>query len=223
MEPVDSFNSPKVGDARTPSKLEAHILEVEKYIASNTLLRKELINAKEIFQEKTGKFKESNQTYESRINAFLYWFIFDWPCSYVIDRKAPYNIYLDNNPLVKKPDAIVSSQIHTLFEFVKITKKETVLVDLFTGKKVLVPDTETLFGFEKGCYFEARVLKFGGKHYFAPFFLMHPQQAYRAIRKQIKLIRKQQDKWDPFLLHLGHLHYKWVNYSNFEVTNIYKF
>ena len=205
--------------------LYQHILNAEKFVAGNSLLTKELMKAKVYYQEKTGKFRETNENYENSINAFHYWFLFDWGCTFKTDKKvSPYQIYLDNNPLVRQDSKqCVHSQIHSLFEFIKVTKTETVIFDLFSKKKLKIPDTETLFSFEKGCYFETRLINFQGKLFFSPFLTMHPAVVYRQLRKQIKLIRKQPDKWPDFLLYLSHLHYKWVNYPKFNVSNIYVF
>ncbi|KAK3584257.1 hypothetical protein CHS0354_035338 [Potamilus streckersoni] len=73
---------------------------------------------------------------------------------------------------------------HSLFEFIKVTDKETVIYDLFKRKKLHIPDVHMLFGFEKGCYFETRVFSIEGKPVFAPFFTTHPFKANKAIWKQ---------------------------------------
>lgn len=188
----------------------------------------ELLLAKEEYFRRTGLIRETDADFSNRMNAFLLWFVFDWKLTTI--RCSPLSVYLEELEKKQKMDEYQflkeqkEKHVHSLFQFVRITRKDLCYIkDLYSGKKYFIQDTRSMLGVDKGTYFETRIFFQGDEPYFANYFLFHPLNVRRGIRKVVKLIKKREEPIEPFLLDLHLSHTKWSKYSGIDIKSIYHF
>jgi len=203
------------------------INKVESFILSDPVLSKEIVAAKGKYEEDAGRIKDSFPDYENRITSFLYWFIFEWT-SRTLQNQNPIGIFfnLQRKKLQESEREIFKQLInhrHSLFEFIKIGKKESVIYDLFAKKKIRLKDHEMMFGMEPGQYFETRIFQIDKEFYFAPYLIKHPHMVRGSIYTVVKKIRKLNKPYFPFLIHLQYLQFKFETFPKFDFRKIYNF
>ncbi|PCI28848.1 MAG: hypothetical protein COB67_05395 [SAR324 cluster bacterium] len=207
--------------------IEEAIDQITTYFDQQRRLSEDLLLARQEFRNKTGKITENDPHYRNRTQAFLYWFVFDWKVA--ATQTCPFWVYLEHLEETKnwKEYNLLKPQeehIHSLFKFIKITKKgESVIQDLYTGKKYKILDADSLFGVDKGAYFETRLFSSNQTYQFADYFIFHPLEVCRNIRKNIKQLKKNKASIKPFLLQLHSFHTKWSHYRNIDIKSIYHF
>jgi len=215
-----------VNDVAVSKRFEDIFESISTFFDKHPQWSKELIIAKGTFFSLTGKIGESDNEFGNRMNAFLCWFIFDYKLPSA--GTVPFNLFLEYS---KKENlatdlGILQSQkehIHSLFYFIKEKRDQIVIKDLYSGQNYKVSGSHVLVGQEKEACFETRLFEFGGKYYFANYFIYHPVIARKDIKRQVKLIRKKKEPIKPFLLKLHLYHTKWRRYRNINIRSIYHF
>ena len=213
-------------NALTNSMIELLFERASCYFDQHPVLSKELITAKEEFFITTGKIGENDNEFGNRMNSFLLWFLFDYQLPST--RTTPIDYYLTH---LEKTDAaedlkIIKAQkkhVHSLFFFVKERRGDIVIKDVYTGLKYNISDSRILIGHEKSAFFETRIFELDGIHYFANYFIHHPINVIKGIKRQIKQIKKNREPLKPFLLQLHAYHTKWNRYRNIDIKSIYHF
>lgn len=208
------------------TRLEALFERTSRYFDEHPDLSKDLIAAKESFFTLTGKIGESDNEFGNRMNAFLLWFLFDYRLPST--QEAPvehYLAHLEKSGMTDDLEILRSQKghIHSLFYFVKEKGSQIVIKDLYSRQKHFISDSRVLIGQEKDALFETRVFDLNGDHFFANFFIYHPVIVRKAIKKQVKQIRKKKESIKPFLLKLHSYHTKWQRYRNISIDSIYHF
>lgn len=213
-------------DVEADSKFEILFENMSSFFDEHPDLSKELIAAKDFYFSLTGKIGENDNEFGNRMNAFLLWFIFDYQLPST--RTAPLDLYLeycrDNG---READIeVLSSQkkhVHSLFFFVKEKREQIIIKDLYSRQKYSISGSRVLIGQEKDALFETRLFEHDGNRYFANFFIYHPVNVRKDIKRQVKLIRKKKESIKPFLLKLHSYHTKWKRYRNINIKSIYHF
>jgi hypothetical protein len=214
-------------DSEKASAIFDHLFEkTSRYFGQHPVISKELVAAKEEFFTMTGKIGESDNEFGNRMNAFLLWFLFDFKLAST--QTTPVDHYVsyleETNP--GEDLSIIQSQkghVHSLFFFVKEKQGMFIIKDFYTGLKYNISDSRILIGHEKKALFETRIFEIDGTHYFANYFIHHPINVRKGIKKRLKQIKKNKESIKPFLLKLHAYQTKWRRYRNIDIKSIYHF
>lgn len=211
------------GDAENMTFQECIDKVLEAY--STGAFYEEVKRAKAEFFERAGKVAEGSFGFESQMQAFLDWYLFDRPLEkYEI---CPVKMFVFEH-LSKFPteDQVLfqdlTRSIHSLFELIKVKDEDVYVKDLFTGEKYIVEDSHVNAGFTKGDLFEGRLIKHRDRLVFGGSFVFHPVEAKSFISKEIKKIKSLDAKQHLKLIHkLATMRIKSQQYSHIDVKHIY--
>jgi hypothetical protein len=183
-----------------------------------------LIEAKKEYFELTGTLTEEDDEYESRMNAFNDWYLFQ----YLSKRKTKTVVkdFLEKNQVEDSIAKSLLSVNHSLFEFKKINFfKKLVLEDVLHGQNIILPKDGLTIGIVKGDMFTGRLLTFEGQHYLLKGVCIYPESVKSILRKESKKIRKLKDPGQEqnFLLKLEQLKTKSLRYGHIDMTKIFVF
>ncbi len=183
-----------------------------------------LIEAKKEYFELTGTLTEEDDEYESRMNAFNDWYLFQ----YLSKRKTKTVVkdFLEKNQIEDKVAKSLLSVNHSLFEFKKINFfKRIVLEDVLHGKTITLPKDGLTIGIVKGDMFTGRLLNFESNYYLLKGVCIYPESVKNILRKESKKIRKLKDpnQEHSFLLKLEQLKTKSLRYGHIDMTKIFVF
>ena len=183
-----------------------------------------LIEAKKEYFELTGTLTEEDDEYESRMNAFNDWYLFQ----YLSKRKTKTVVkdFLEKNQIEDTVAKSLLSVNHSLFEFKKINFfKRIVLEDVLHGKTITLPKDGLTIGIVKGDMFTGRLLNFDNNYYLLKGVCIYPESVKSILRKESKKIRKLKDpnQEHSFLLKLEQLKTKSLRYGHIDMTKIFVF
>ena len=183
---------------------------------------------KDFFLRTGGEVFEDDKSAESRLTAFLEWYLFDRP----LDGKGipPVAAYLVENRDRLPPEEIpafegFTNTIHGIFELRRPAQKERLKVrELCRGTEYEVYERRQLAGLAKGDIFEARLIPSEGELLFSPAFCYHPREARKAILAEVKR-RKKLGPIEPlpFIHQLSAMALKYERYRNVSVESLYSF
>ena len=183
----------------------------------------ELKAAKEKYFSLTGKLDEDKDEFESRMNCFNDWYIFqyrDENGSKVIED------YIRTNQLDVELSQALLNVNHSLFDFSKINfRKQIVLHDILHDEKIVLMKNHPTISLMEGDVFTGRVIKFKGDHYLLRGICTLPQGVKSILKKQSKKVRKLNSFEEElnFLLQLESLKTKAMHYSHIDPSKIFIF
>lgn len=194
--------------------------DIVSLINKDTILSRELFQAKNLFFKNVGKIHTSNPNYQNRINCFLNWFLFDWniekkPCVYkiIISR-------LDSN-LFSQYHYQLSSHYHSIFYTYKTKKDIFFIKDLFSKKKYKVQNCYFFQGVEKEHCFESRLYLINNEPIFSNYLILHTVEANSYIKKAIKSCNGEIKKLKDLIIKLHKLAHQYATYKHFSIKKIY--
>ena len=209
------------------TSFEDVFFDISNYIENCKTLSDEVVTARSDFFSLTGKLNETDQSFTNRMNAFLLWFVFDWRCR--TTWKSPFEMYREKKCKDSDENRAFfeclgfENQIHSLFEKKRISDQEAVVSDLMTKEKYIIQKPDFLLGSPKGTYFETRIFNLNGSYRFSNYFIQHPLEVKKDVKKKCRSIQKQRESVKPFLILLHYYHTKWERYRNININNIYHF
>lgn len=213
-------------ETNTHEAFESVFEAFSHFYANHPQLSSELVAAREDYFRITGKLNETDLNFTNRMNAFLLWFTFDWTSKATL--RKPFQVYVDESGI--KGESLngfslvdLENHIHSLFETKKLTSDFAIIRDLKSKEKFKILQPDFLFQSPKGTYFETRIFKIDGEYRFSNYFIQHPLEVKRSIKKQCKQIRKAANSIKPFLMTLHSYHTKWERYRNININSIYHF
>jgi len=198
-------------------------------IYSTGKYRKEIVIAKEEYYERAGKIFEDDPDFESRMNTFMDWYLFDRdlpgvdlpPVKHFYDsKKGEYEKSEDEQVYLG-----LCNTIHSLFKMKRKTwnRKSVVVQDLFTKKVYTVAAPDIAKGFNRGDIFEARIIPFFDEYVFSNGFCFHPAEMARFILKEIKKVRFQDKfKKTKLILKLSQLKLRHQRFDHIDVRHNYR-
>lgn len=177
----------------------------------------------DLYIAKTGKMNEESEEYESRMNCFNDWFIFNY-------RREDGSRIVDQYIIDEDIDNAVSKSLHnvnySLFLFQKINyRKQIVIKDILHNKKfALAKDNETIALVEDDMFI-GRVVESEGRFYLLNGITLLPRNVYSILKKQSGKIRKlnNQEEEENFLLQLENLKTKSLQYGHVNSEKIFSF
>jgi hypothetical protein len=187
----------------------------------------ELFKAKQEYFDRAGVVYEDDSEFESRMNIFLDWYLFDRELPSL--DLPPIRIFFRNNRETLSPDdqkiyEDFCSTVHSIFELSKVGKDFVKVDDLFSKKSYQVQIDHLKQGFVKGDIFEARLIPFRGVFEFSNGFCFHPVEMEKFILGEIKKVRNQdKSRQTKLILQLAAMKLKHVRYQHINIKHIYSF
>jgi hypothetical protein len=193
----------------------------------------EIVQAKqEYFSQTGGEVHEDDRCFESRLQAFFNWYLFDRKQNEV----TPAQRFLqDRGAELRGPDKDVligfTQTRLGLYEyrgrkgFLRGPKKGQVRVrDVVVGKDFDVTERRQMHGLEIGDLFEARLVPVGGTWHFSTSFTYHPREMRPVIVREVKK-RKKRGPVDvrALLWELERMSLQAERFKNVSIEAIYNF
>jgi hypothetical protein len=182
-----------------------------------------LKEAKEKYFSLTGKMDEDKDEFESRMNSFNDWYIFQYRQQ---DGSKVIEEYIRNNTLEEEISQALLNVNHSLFEFSLSTfGKKIVLKDILHDEKIVLKKDHPTISLMEGDIFTGRVIRYKDENYLLKGVCTLPQSVKSILKKQSKKIRKMNsfDEELNFLLLLESLKTKAMHYSHIDPGKIFVF
>ncbi len=183
----------------------------------------DLKQAKEIYFSITGKLDEDKEEFESRMNCFNDWYVFQYRHK---DGSKVIEDYIRTNQLDVELSQALLNVNHSLFEFSKINfRKQIVLQDILHDEKIVLMKNHPTISLMEGDVFTGRVMKYKGEYYLLRGVCIMPQGVKSILKKQSKKVRKLNSFEEElnFLLQLECLKTKAMHYSHIDPAKIFIF
>ncbi|HXH74610.1 MAG TPA: hypothetical protein VNJ08_06570 [Bacteriovoracaceae bacterium] len=183
----------------------------------------DLKDAKDKYFSLTGKLDEDKEEFESRMNCFNDWYIFQYRHG---DGSKVIEDYIRTRELDEELSQALLNVNHSLFEFSKINfRKQIVLMDVLHDEKITLVKNHPNISLMEGDVFTGRVIKYKGDYYLLRGLCILPQGVKSVLKKQSKKIRKTNSFEEElnYLLQLEHLKTKSMHYSHIDPSKIFIF
>ena len=183
----------------------------------------DLKEAKDRYFTLTGKLDEDKEEFESRMNCFNDWYIFQYRHK---DGSKVIEDYIRNSELDEELSQALLNVNHSLFEFSKVNfRKQIVLKDILHEEKVTLVKNHPTISLMEGDVFTGRVIKYKGDYYLLRGICILPQGVKSVLKKQSKKVRKMNSFEEElkYLLQLESLKTKAMHYSHIDPTKIFIF
>ena len=183
----------------------------------------ELKSAKQAFISKTGQIDEEAEEYESRMNSFNDWYLFNYKKNNdikIIDD------YIQNNSVDDEVINSLKSINYSLFLFSKINfRKQVVIKDVLHNVKFTLSGNHGDLALVEDDLFIGRCLDYKNEKYFLSGICTLPREILSVLKKESKKIKKlnNSDEEEAFLLNLERLKIKSLQYGHIESSKIFIF
>lgn len=182
-----------------------------------------LKQAKEAYIALTGKLDEDKDEFESRMNCFNEWYLFQWKDE---SGKKIVEDYIRREQLDEDLSQAFLNVNHSLLEFSKTNfRKQIVLLDILHDEKVILAKGHRHIGLVEDDLFIGRVIRYKGDNYLLHGVCTLPQSIRSVLKKQSKKVRKMNSFEEElkFLLSLESLKTKSMHYQHIEPSKIFVF
>lgn len=183
----------------------------------------DLKEAKDKYFSLTGKLDEDKDEFESRMNSFNDWYIFQYRQK---DGSKVIEDYIRNNKLDEELSQALLNVNHSLFEFTKTTfRKQIVLKDILHDEKIVLKKDHPTISLMEGDVFTGRIIKYKSEYYLLRGICTLPQGIKAILKKQSKKTRKMNSFEEElkFLLQLEAFKTKAMHYSHIDPAKIFIF
>ena len=183
----------------------------------------ELKSAKEQFFHLTGKVDEDKDEFETRMNSFNSWYIFQYRRA---DGSRVIEEYIRNQELPPEFSSAFLNVNYSLFEFVKTSfSKQVVLKDILHNHKINLIKGHPPLSLVESDIFVGRVLSHQSQQYLLKGVCLLPHLVKSILSKQSKKIRKinNTEEEQKFLLDLEAMNTKASHYSHIDPSKIFVF
>lgn len=189
----------------------------------------EAVQAKNEFYDLAGIFDEQSSNFDMKMSQFTDWFIFTRKLNKY--QVPPIQHFVEHRPVpISEEDEFyyrnLANNRQSLFEFLKTSKNDLYVRDLFSNYKLVIKDSPVTVGFDKNEYFQARLIPHEDSFIFSAAFCFHPPESTKFIQKEVKRVRKlpeseQRDARDLLLLRLFRMRNKFEQYRHVGIQEIY--
>lgn len=179
--------------------------------------------AKEKYFSLTGKLDEDKDEFESRMNCFNDWYIFQYRKG---NNSKVIEDYISNFDIENELSQSLLNVNHSLFEFSKMSfRKQIVLKDILHDEKIVLTKDHPNISLMVGDVFTGRVIKFQGNYYLLRGVCTLPETVKALLKKESKKIRKLNSFEEElnFLLKLEQFKTKSMHYSHIDPAKIFIF
>jgi hypothetical protein len=185
----------------------------------------EIRGAKEDFFNRVGNVAEGTDAFEPFMNSFIDWYLFERPLNEL--KVTPVQAYYEG-PAQSLPEderevfRHLTQSLHSIYELKGIRGQDVTILDLYSGKKYFVEESEVHHGFSKGSLFEARIIQLGDRYVFGRSFHFHPHKVASFIRDKVNQTRSLDPSQQRRLLYsLASMKNKIEQYPHLDVSHIY--
>ena len=182
-----------------------------------------LKQAKEAYVSLTGKLDEDKDEFESRMNCFNEWYLFQWKDD---SGKKIVEDYIRREQLDEELSRAFLNVNHSLLEYNKISfRNQIILLDLLHDEKIALAKGHKNIGLVEDDLFIGRVLKYKNQSYLLHGVCTLPPSVRSILKKQSKIIRKMNSFEEElkYLLKLESLKTKSMHYQHIEPAKIFVF
>lgn len=179
--------------------------------------------AKDAYIVLTGKLDEDKDEFESRMNCFNEWYIFQWKDE---SGKKVIEDYIRREKLDEELSQTFLNVNHSLFEFNRMNfRRQVVLRDILHDEKIILAKGHKHIGLVEDDLFIGRVLRYKGETFLLRGVCTLPHTIKSVLKKQSKRVRKMNSFEEElkFLLHLESLKTKSMHYQHIEPSKIFVF
>lgn len=189
----------------------------------------EAVLSKAEFCRFAGVMDEGMPDYEMKFNQFVDWYLFSRQLSK--EDKTPVKLQCEKNVIgvgddLKEYYLNLANSRHSLFQFLKVSKHDLNVKDLFSGYKMTIKDSPVVHGFEKDSPFEGRLIPHEESFLFSNSFCFHPVDAKKYISAEIKKVSKLpleqvEQAREDLILKLFQMKHRFERYQHVPVNEIY--
>lgn len=185
----------------------------------------EIKRAKEDYFTRAFKVAEGSNSYESELNLFFDWFIFERNLER--EELPPIRLFTNGETKEQPEDkkkvfAALGSSFSSVFELLKIKDDEAVIKDLFDKETYVIEEIDNPKIFQKNDIFQARLVPLDDKILFSTAFLFHPKEAKSYLKKEIKKIKNLKGEHKKeLMLRLALMKHRSEQYPHIDVSHIY--
>lgn len=191
--------------------------------------QEEAVQAKMEFCDFAGVMDEFAPDYEMKFHQFTDWYLFLRPLNRskttpVAEEYAEKRMNLTQ----EERGALLNllSSRHSLFEFLKLTKEDLYVRDLFSNYKIVIKNSPVIHGFERDSFFEARLIPHEDTFVFSNCFTFHPADAKKFIQTEIKRVSKLPEEKkvrerELLIFKLFKMKYKFERYVHVKISDVY--
>lgn len=182
-------------------------------------------DAKARYFRAAGEVFEDDPFFESRMNAFLEYYLFDYPAG--PGGKSTTALVIERGRETLAPDELVAFAgfdrgIHSVFELRRKSGEVLHVVNLYDDEKYEVFERRTLAGLDRSDIFEARLLPFGDRLHFSNAFVFHPKEVRKFVVAELKAFRAQgAPEPTPVVHRLAYLRLKFDRFRRVDAAKIY--
>ena len=191
---------------------------------TNENFASELQASKKFYFDLNGMPYDELGSFESRMNSFLEWFILDKINEKLTKRvidfligDSSHKFSHDELKLLKA----LEKNIHSVFITKKVKDDTLKVQDLFTRKKYVVSQEDIKLAMNIDEIFTARVVEYEGKYFFTRTYCQHPFEAYKFIKKRLKVAEKEGEELLNVIFRLNKMSLIWEESRNIDVSKIY--
>ncbi|MBI3793471.1 MAG: hypothetical protein HY280_01930 [Nitrospinae bacterium] len=190
--------------------------------ASEERFQAKLDEARAYYFFKAGKTNDDDKQFIQRMNTFLEWFVFDYRPEGA-GGKSLFDHYLaEKLPSLSAENLVLriaaSKNYHSIFRVKSSGNGVLVLKDLAGKNSYLVTDDDTL---EPKDILETRVITLGKGCFITSTYCLHPKQALKQIKSEIKK-RKGAALDEDFFFKLQGMQLKWRRFRQISIDDIYR-
>jgi hypothetical protein len=197
-----------------------------------------LVQAKNDYFGLTGKLNEESDEFESKMNCFNDWFLFNYKGN-ADDSLAL--TYAKDKGLGEDIIATFSNMNFSVFEYQKCNerKRTATLKDLFTKESFIIDLDNFNAGVVENDIFMARALKFQKENFLLKGICVLPSEIKSVLAKEIKKLtkkmkgtKKEPAPTDPkeivamkenFLFNLENMRTRWISFGKMKSQKIFNF
>lgn len=184
----------------------------------------DLVRAKAEFSNLTGPIDEDEDDYESRMDSFNIWYLFDFK---IDGRQSCISKYIEENSISESIKQALLGRNFSVFEFSgENFRKQIVIKDILHDSKVVLPKNHIKPGLVKGDLFIGSTVELDGESCLLPVFCLLPREAISPIKKKSKLIRKagsESEEEFNFLMNTELLRNRYRRYRHVSPKKFFKY
>jgi hypothetical protein len=181
--------------------LKKNLEQLFEFIAQH-IPEEQIMQAKNKYQQTTGKIYEDDKSYNTRMPLFLEWYLLD---NYIPETKITIleNIVEQNQTTWDQSHLEacqdITNNIQAIFEIKKVRNNSVTVFDMFNDKKYLVDEDDSKLIFRKKDIFQGRIVSHQGKWNFTGHFCFHPNKTQHYINGEAKKILLIKRTWQEEL------------------------
>ncbi len=169
-------------------------------------------------------FEDDGDLFETRMAAFLEWYVLERP--FAGKPATPALCWLEGDgqalaPAERQALAYVAASHRSLFEVENVQPGQISVRDLIGGARFDVSERRSTIGFQLGDILEGRIIAFGQGVLFGKTFLFHPRDAREQMLAFLQAGSASGATRDALVFQLSRLHLRWHRQRHIGAARVY--